>query len=459
MTATTSSPARTVANALRAVVRCPVLIPGGPDYDRGRRVWNGLVDRYPAAVVRCADAADVADAVRVARDHGAPLSVRGGGHDWGGRAIREGGVVLDLSAMRGVELDADGRTARVRGGSLAGGVASALAEHGLRAVTGTVNAVGIAGLTLGGGYGPLLGAHGLALDNLLGADVVLADGTAVTADAEENPDLFWALRGGGGNFGVVTGLRYRVHPIPTVLSGMAMFPLAQAPSVLRGYRELLAESPDELSVIGGFYSGPDGSPLIMLYPTWSGDPAAGEPYLRRIRALGTPVFSRLGPMTAPEQLGLLDPFVVDGRHNTATSRWLPVLTEDVCDVLVDFARRVTSPLSSLTLHHFHGAATRVPVSSTAFGLRDEHVLLEIITTWAPNSPDSGGAHREWAAALADELERSALPGGYPNLLGPDDHERAMAAFGPNTARLLEVKRRLDPDGVFTAVPALVPPVS
>jgi FAD/FMN-containing dehydrogenase len=453
---TTTSPARTVANALRAVVRCPVLISGEPEYHRARRVWNGLVDRYPAAVVRCAGTADVAAAVRVARDHGAPLSVRGGGHDWGGRAVREGGVVLDLSGLRSVDLDANAMTARVGGGSLAGGVAAALAGHGFAAVTGTVNAVGIAGLTMGGGYGPLIGAHGLALDNLLGAEVVLADGTVVTADEEENPDLFWALRGGGGNFGVVTQLRYRVHRLPTVLSGMAMFPLAQAPTVLRGYRELLAESPDELSVIGGFFSGPDGTPLIMLYPTWSGGRATGEAHLRRIRSLGTPVFSRLGPMTPPEQLGLLDPYVVDGRHNTATSRWLPALTEEVCDVLVNFARRATSPLSSLTLHHFHGAATRVPVGSTAFGLRDEHVLLEIITTWAPTSPDSGGAHREWSRALAEELEPWALPGGYPNLMGPDEHERALAAFGPNTARLLEVKRRLDPDGVFAAVPTLAP---
>jgi hypothetical protein len=227
--------------------------------------------------------------------------------------------------------------------------------------------------------------------------------------------------------------------------------------VLRGYREILATAPDELSVISGFFSGPDGSPLVMLYPTWSGDLTIGEPHLRRIESLGTPVFSQLGPQSMPDALGMLDPFIVDGRHNTTPNRWLPELTEDSCAVLIDAVERSTSPLSSLTLHHFHGAATRVPVASTAFGLRREHLLVEIISTWEWS--DSGEAHRQWAHDLATALDQFALPGGYPNLLGPDDYERTLSAFGPNAARLLELKRHFDPDGVFAAVPTLTPPVA
>ncbi|HEY0500665.1 MAG TPA: FAD-binding oxidoreductase [Kutzneria sp.] len=451
MTSTTSQPA--VATALRAAVRGEVLVAADPAYDGARRVWNGLVDRYPAVIARCVDTADVAAAVRAAREHDLPLSVRGGGHDWGGRAVREGGVLIDLSELRGTTVDRAARTAAVRGGTLAGGVATAVHEHGFHAVTGTAKAVGIAGLTMGGGYGPFVGNHGLALDNLLGAEVVLADGGVVTASESENADLFWALRGGGGNFGVATTLTYRVHPGPIVLSGMALFPLAQAETVLRGYREILAEAPDELSVIGGFFSGPDGSPLVMLYPTWSGvDLAAGEPWLRRIDGLGTPVYAQLGPMATPDVLGMLDPFIVDGRHNAVPTRWVPAPTEEVCAVLADAAGRATSPMSSLTLHHFHGAATRVPVASTAYGLRSEHLLVEIISTW--DSADRADAHRQWAHDLATALDEHALPGGYPNLLGPDDHERTRAAFGENLAKLLSLKKTLDPDGVFAAVPTL-----
>ena len=262
--------AKRAAEELRERIEGSVLLPGDAGYDGARAVWNQAVDHRPALVVRGVSTEDVRAAVRAARAHGLPLSVRGGAHDWLGRAVRPDGLVLDMSGLRAVEVDAGGRVATVGGGALSGDLAQAAAEHGLAAVLGTVSVVGVAGLTMAGGYSPLSPQFGLSLDNLLGAEIVLADGTVRDVDESHNADLFWALRGGGGNFGVVTSMRIRLHAVPTVISGAIIFPWAQAEAVLRGHAELAAAAPDELGMVGGIVPGPDGGPVVALTPVWSG---------------------------------------------------------------------------------------------------------------------------------------------------------------------------------------------
>lgn len=447
------------AEALHRLLDGQVLVPADDRYDAARRVWNGEVHRRPAVIARCASERDVSVAVQVARDHGLELSVKAGGHDWGGRAVVDGGLMVDLSGMREVTLDPATGIADVQGGTRAGDLAVAAHRHDLVPVTGTVNQVGLGGLTLGGGYGLLLGRFGLSADNLVGARVVLADGRRVTADADQDPELFWALRGGGGNFGVVTGLRYAVHPMRTVRSGMILFPSAQAVDVLRGYRELIDQAPDELTVMAGFFGVPDERPLLFLLPLWCGEPAGGDRVLRRLERLGRPVSSQAGPMAYRDVLNLFDDVVVDGRHNEAGSRWLPGLSDDVIDVLVAAVERMTSPYSGVFLHHFHGAASRVATEDTAFALRSDHLLVEIVASQGPSPANLGAGALDagdgpWARALSQELSGHALPGGYPNLLGPAENDRALRGYGLNLARLLEVKRRFDPDGVFHAIPEL-----
>ncbi|MCX4746156.1 FAD-binding oxidoreductase [Kitasatospora sp. NBC_01287] len=458
----TSSPAlpretAEAAAALRAALGGEVLVAADPGYDQARQVWNAAVDHHPAVLVRCAGEKDVRAAVRIAREHGLPLSVRGGGHDWAGRALRQGGVVLDLSGLRQVTVDPATGTAEVQGGARAGDLIEEAARHGFAPVTGTVKAVGVTGLTLGGGYGLLAGAHGLASDNLVGAHVVLADGESVTASAEENPDLFWALRGGGGNFGVLTSLRYRVHPLTTVTSGLLLFPLAQAAAVLRGHAEILAEAPDELTVMAGFFAVPDAEPLVFLLPLWVGDPAAAEPWRARLASVGSPVAGEFTQVPYLQVASLFDDSIQNGRHTEMRTRWIPGHTTESIEVLTEAAARMTAPFSGLYLHHFHGAATRVPVADTAFGLRRDHLLVEIAASWAPGTEARAEAHRAWARSLSADLAALALPGGYANLMGPDESDRALTGFGANAERLLAVKRRFDPDAVFTGIPALPPP--
>lgn len=455
MTAVPTSAAAGIAVALRTRLRGDVLLAGDVTcggFDAARRVWNGAVDRHPAAIARCVDERDVVTAVRAARDHGLPLSVRGGGHDWAGRAVTDGGVLIDLRAARGVTLDPAAAVAVAQGGVTAGDLAAAAHRGGFAPVTGTVRAVGVAGLTMAGGYGLLNGKHGLALDNLVSARIVLADGTAATASAAEHPDLFWAIRGGGGNFGVLASAHYRVHPIRRLLTGMLLFPLAQATDVLHGYRDLIATAPDELSVMTGFFCGADGVPVLFLMPAWCGETAAGERWLTKLRHIGRPAVDQLGPMTYPDMIGLLTDSVVDGRHNEVRTCWLPTLHGDAIDTIVAAAGSMTSPLSGMYLHHCHGAAARVPVPDTVFAQRREHLLVEIVASWRPAT--RGAAHRAWARNLLAALSPGALPGGYANLLGADEGDRALLGYGPNAERLLAIKRRYDPDHVFRAVPTL-----
>ncbi|MGW1447528.1 FAD-binding oxidoreductase [Micromonospora sp. NPDC002411] len=445
----------TAAARLRALLGDRLHEPGDAAYATTTRLWNGAVQRSPALVAQCLDAGEVADAVRIAARCHLPLSVRSGGHDWAGRALRDGGLVLDLTGLRTVRVDPDTATVTVGGGTTAAELLAAARPYDLVVPTGVVDAVGMAGLSLAGGYGPLCGRFGLTVDNLLGAEVVLADGRRVTADPRHDAELYWALRGGGGNLGIVTELRFRAHRLSGVLAGMIMFPLAEAPDVLRGYGALVAEAPDELTVMTGFLPGPAGEPVIFVCPFYSGpDSDAGLPWMDRLRALGTPLVDQIAPMPYADALRMFDGGMVDGNHYLLRTRWLPTLTDSAVDVLVDAARQVSSPFSALAVHHFHGAATRVRLADTAFGLRTDHLLTEIIAVWAPG--ERAEPHREWAERTSAQLAPHALPGGYPNLLAPEETDRVRLAYGANWPRLRRAKHRYDPRELLTAVPTLPP---
>ncbi|MFE0420022.1 FAD-binding oxidoreductase [Streptomyces tendae] len=445
-----------LADTLRRTVPAERVATTGPDYDAGRSIWNGAVTTRPGVIVRCSDPSEAQAAVLAARESEVPLTVRGGGHDWAGRSLSDGGLTIDLSAVRQVTVDPVAEVAEVSGGATAADVAAAAQPFGLTAVTGSAGSVGMVGLTLGGGYGPLSGRFGLALDSLLSADVVLADGSVVTTDPEREPDLFWALRGGGGNFGLVTSMRVRLHRVPTLLSGIVLFPWNQADTVPAGLSDVLLEGPDELTVQSGVLADPDGNPVVFLSPTWSGDDtAAGERALARLDSLGTPLVSQIAPTTASDMLAGIDAQFPFGRHVGIRTRSVPSLTSGVRDMLSLAGNTLTSPYSAVSVHSLHGAATRVPVADTAFGNRDPHLMIEIIALWDP-SDTRAAEHRSWADKLTGALGSDALPGGYPNLLGRDETAQIAHAYGPNAARLLEVKRRFDPDNVFQAIPLPVP---
>ena len=442
------------ADELRGTVSGPVALPGHEFYDKGCRVWNGAVRRRPAIVAFCKQAEDVQAAVRAARRHGLPPSVRGGGHDWAGRALHDDGLVIDLTGMRNVAVDPRARLATVSGGALAKDLAVAAGAHNLVAALGNCGMVGMAGLTLGGGYGPLSGSCGLAADNLLSAEIVLADGRRVTTGPDAEPELLWALRGGGGNFGVVTSLRVRLHPARDMLAGTIIYNWNEAGAILRRYAAFVATAPDELGVSVGMMSGPDGEPVIMMLPLWNGERCQGERIMDYVQAFGTPQSAEVGPTTYADMLAQFDAWLAatDGCHWETRTRSLPALTPGAADAIITAVARRVSPYCMVNWHHFHGAATRMAPDGAAFGLRREHLMVEIIAAWKPHG-DDGAANRRWAHDLWQSLAPFALPGGYANLLGPNDREQAAGAYGGNAARLWVLKRRFDPDGVFaSAIP-------
>jgi hypothetical protein len=423
----------------------------GPAYQAARRVWNGAVDHRPGLIVRPWTSGDVQAAVRAAREHQLPLSVLGGGHDWADRAGRPGGLVIDLSRMRRVTIDARARIATVSGGATAAEVADAAAGHGLAAVVGMTGRVGMAGQILAGGYGPLTGRFGLALDNLIGADVVLEDGRRVQVDATSEPELFWALRGGGGNFGVVTSMRIQLHPLEQVQAGLILFPWGEAVDVWSRLDCMLAGAPRELTVQTGVLAGEGGDHLLYVFPAWAGDPVLGEKLMTALRRLGSPLACRVIPTTPAGMLGRASFHSVRGRHYAVRTRNVASLTPDVILALVRAGARMTSPYSGITVRHFHGHGTRIPAADTAFGLRQEHFVVEVVSGWPADDHDAV-LHRTWADSLATALVPSALPSAFPGLCAPDDGNQIAHAFGDNMARLLAARKHYAPDGIFSAAP-------
>jgi FAD/FMN-containing dehydrogenase len=445
---------QSIADELRAVISGGIALPSDKSYEAARHVFNRAISHRPAVVVFCLSTLDVKAAVQVARRHGMPLSVRGGGHHWAGPALCPDGLVIDLSRMRQVIVDPHSGVATVAGGARVKDVAAAAGTHRLVAALGNCGTVGVAGLTVGGGYGPLNGLYGLAADNLLAAEVVLADGRRVMTGPDEEPELFWAIRGGGGNFGVVTSMRIKLHETRHLLAGSIVYPWSEAEPVLRRYAALAATMPDELGVPVAMASGADGQPTITFLPLWNGDHLQGEHAMGCLQALGEPQLAQFRPMTYAEMLAPYDAQLaeMDGCYFEIRTRSLPALTPGAIDAITTAIAGKTSPHSMVNWHHFHGAASRMAADATAFGVRQEHFMLEIIAGWEPDGSD-GAVHRQWAQDLWKSLAPFSLRGGYANQLAPNDRQQAREAYGKNGARLRSLKRRFDPDGVFaSAIP-------
>jgi FAD/FMN-containing dehydrogenase len=426
-----------------------ILRPADAGYDEARAVHNGLVDRRPALIVRCRSAEDVVAALALARDAGLDVSVRGGGHNVAGRAVSDGGVMIDLAEMKAIAVDPERRTATAGGGVLWSELNPATGAYGLAVTGGVISSTGIGGLTLGGGLGWMMGRYGLAADNLIGAELVTAAGEVLGVDDESHPDLMWALRGGGGNFGVATALTYRLHPVADVTGGLIAHPIDAAPEMLRFYRDAVAGVSDDLTVFAGLVPAPDGSggKLAAMVVCHLGDEETAQRELAPFTGFGSPLVTQVGRMPYPVMNTLLD----DGFPKGALNYWLSSFTNGLSDALIDTAveryAAVPSPMTPMLFEHFHGAVTRVEPTAAAVPHREPGWNLLIPSVWTdPAATDANIAWtRETHAALAPELSGRR----WLNYLGDDQAEDAIrGAYGPNYDRLREIKRRYDPENVF-----------
>lgn len=431
-----------------------IITPQGANYEQARRVWNMRLNKRPALIARCAGEQDVVHTIRVAREYHLPFSVRSGGHDITARSLCDDGLVIDLSAMHAVTIDPATATAHVQGGATIHDLVAPAQTYGFATTTGTISSVGLAGLTLGGGYGSLMGKCGLTIDNLLSAQVVTADSQVLTASATENSELFWAIRGGGGNFGVMTAMRYRLYPISTVLAGPILYSPDQARQILCSYRTLIRAVPDELTIQIFFVQMPGVGPVLMLLPVYCGPLAEGERALQPFRQLGpgTPLADQVQPMAYADVFKLLDSSIPYGVQVSLKTQSVNELSDEIIDTLIEHAQRSTSPMSGISIHHFHGTASRVGVHETAFATRHAHHLIEIVAVWDKHDPQDQ-QHVQWAQQTSQALAPYALEGGYVNLLDESEQARIPLSYGPNYPRLLEAKRVYDPANVFNAAVA------
>jgi FAD/FMN-containing dehydrogenase len=456
--ATTIAAATTDFECLRDAIRGPVIEPDDQRYDAARAIWNGAIDRRPGCVARCTGVADVVAAVRFAREHDLVVAVRSGGHGVGGHALCDGGVVIDLSPMKGIRVDPAARTARAEAGVLWGEFDRETQLHGLATVGGIVTHTGIAGLTLGGGIGWLTRMHGATVDNLLSVDLVTAEGELLTASEGENPDLFWGIRGGGGNFGVVTSFEYRLHPVgPIVLAGPVVHPLEDAREVLAFYREFIATAPDELTTILYLRAAPPvpylpeevhGKPIVTVGACYAGAPEDGIEVVRPLKQFGNPIVDLLEPKLYTALQSMSDPAVPHGWHYYWKTVELPPLTDDAIDTLVEHASALTSPKSYCIVFHLGGALARAGDSETAFSQRNAAHNVNINAVWTEGDPEAD-RHLAWARDFFSAMRPHAGGRVYLNFLGDEGAERVRQAYGaPSYARLVELKRAYDPTNFF-----------
>ena len=426
-----------------------LLQPADPAYDGLRRVHNGLIDRRPAAIASCRGVADVADAVTLARTLGLAAAVRGGGHNVAGHATLDRGLLIDLSAMKGIHVDPRRRTVRAQGGALWTEVNRETQVHGLATTGGVVGSTGIAGLTLGGGIGWLMPKYGLALDNLLAVDLVTANSDVVRASADENADLFWAIRGGGGNFGIATSLEYALHPVgPMITGGVVAHPLSRARSMLAFFRDTCADLSDDMMLVAGLQTAPDGTntKLAAIVAAHAGSLNDGAAAVRPLKAFGPPLVDMLGPIPYSDLNTMLDPAFPRGALNYWKAQFLSDLSDEAIRLVVAAFEACPSPMSHIIIEHVHGAATRVPVESTACTLRTRGFNVVIISQWR----DAGDTERgiAWARNTFSALKPHLAPTRYLNYLEHDAVEPAAAAYGANLPRLRQLKDKWDPTNFF-----------
>ena len=424
-------------------------------YHTARSVWNGMIDRRPALIARCAAVADVQAALAYARAQGLPVAVRGGGHSASGLSALDGGVVIDLRLMSQVEVDPETHTARAGGGTTWGQFDAATAAHGLATTGGAISTTGIGGLTLGGGIGWLMRKHGLACDNLVAAEVVTADGQVRTASADEHSDLFWALQGGGGNFGVVTAFTFRLHPLTEVTGGLLVHPADRAGDLLRFYRQATSEATDDLTLFAGLMTAPDGLPISALVLAHQGTPDAAEAELVPIRAFGPPLADQVARVPYTAQQTMLDEGFPSGLQVYWKAHFLSGLDDAAIDILVDHFGRITSPLSAILLEQIGGAVSRVGEDETAFSNRSAPYNLAVIARWV--DPAEADRHIAWARGVFDAMTPYSQ-GVYVNYLGAGDTpDRVRSAYGVETYdRLATIKATYDPDNVFAATQNIQP---
>jgi FAD/FMN-containing dehydrogenase len=428
-------------------LRGQVLRRGDNGYERARRVWNGMVDKRPALIVRCDGVGDVADAITFARQHDLLMSVRGGGHNISGKAVADGGLMIDLSAMRNVQIDPGTRTARVEGGALLGDLDREAQVFGVATTVGVVTHTGVGGLTLGGGVGRLARKHGLTCDNLLAVDIVTATGDVLRASPTENDELFWGVRGGGGNFGVVTAFEFQLHPVgPVVIGGIVVHPLDKARAALEFYREFSRTAPDELSADAAFLTSPGGEKLFAISVCYAGSIDEGERVLQPLRRFGPPLADQIGPTAYTDIQTAGDAFFPIGRRFYWKSHFLKEISGDAVEAAVSHFARVPSPLSTLIFQQFGGAIGRVERSETAFWHRD--VQWDNFATSAWTDPAETENQVQWVREWWELMKPFSMAGEYVNNLGDEGEDRVRASYGGNYERLVALKNQYDPSNVF-----------
>jgi FAD/FMN-containing dehydrogenase len=451
--------------SLRARFAGPLLRPSDECYEQARSIWNAAIRRRPALIARCTGTADVLAALRFARDKGLEISVRGGGHAVAGHALCDGGVLIDLSPMSYVRVDPRSRTARAGGGALWSHVDRETQAFGLAVTGGIVTHTGIGGLTLGGGIGHLMRKLGLAIDNLISCDVVTADGTFVTASKDDHDDLFWGLRGGGGNFGIVTSFQYKLHPVgPTVLAGLLMYPLSEAAEVLAYFRDYVTRAPDEVGILGNLRLAPPlpvvpsslhGRPIVALVVCYAGAIDDGKKELEALRRFKISAVDAIAPKPYLAHQAMFDAAFPHGRGYYWKSCALPALSDKMIDVLIRQAERITSPYSAMPLFTLGGAVARVPEDATAFSHRSAQHNLNVVAAWAIDDPEPE-RHVTWVRETWEAMQPFAS-GTYVNFMSDEPADRLRVVYGPDKYnRLVALKRRYDPDNVFRHNQNIVP---
>lgn len=433
---------------LKSTLTGTLIFPDSENYDESRAIWNGMIDRKPACIVKCADVNDIVSAVNFGREHQLLVAVKGGGHNAAGFAMCDDGLVIDLSNMKEIKVDPKTRTVIAQGGVLWGEFDKATQEHGLAVTGGAVTTTGIAGLTLGGGVGWLMGKYGATCDNLLSAELVTADGQILRASSEENPDLYWAIRGGGGNFGIVTSFEYQLHQVGNIIGGMVLHPMENIVEVFKFFRNFTQNAPDELTVYAGAMTSPEGIPMVALILCYCGhDLEEGEKIIAPLREFGPPLADMIGIMPYLQQQSMLDAAAPHGQFSYWKANQLSSLSDEAIEVIKTQVQKVTSPHTMTLIEHHNGAINRVASDATAFGQRESSYDFIIISLW--NQPEESDLHIRWTRSFFDVMKPFFGNGVYVNALFNDEGaERVKAAYGDNYERLRQIKQKYDPKNFF-----------